>query len=343
MVCLNLYYIIKPFLKGTNINMNYFFHFLIVITFTLDTGGYICAQNWEPKGNSENIIKHQFYTLSYSEDHQQAEWVQYKLQPHLFDNNISRTNNFREDPFIETFSAQLTDYKSSGYDRGHLAPAGDMKYNINAMSESFYLSNMSPQNPSFNRQIWKMIEKKFRDWASEYGELIVITAGVLLQEQIDTIGENRITVPKYYYKVAIDPLNYNRNIAILIENKSSKEPIVNYVVSIDSLESFTGIDFFHHIDKDIQNEIESQTHIGLWNWTSQYLPKYESVIIKTIDDNVDTANSIKQLFKTKTGNKYHLENCRYLSRSKIPITLKQIDENQLLPCGICKPKSSTIR
>ena len=318
--------------------MNYIFSFAIILSCTIYNVGNIYSQNWEPKGQSENIIKHHYYTLSYSEEHEQAEWVQYKLQPHLFDKNISRTNNFRKDPFVKALSAQLTDYKSSGYDRGHLAPAGDMKYNINAMSESFYLSNISPQNPSFNRRIWRMIENKFRDWASEYGELIIITAGVLHQEQLDTIGENNISVPKYYYKVAIDPSNHKRNIALLIENKSSKEPIVNYVVSIDSLESFTGIDFFHHLDKDIQNEIESQTHIGLWNWTSQYLPKYESVIIKTIDDSVDTVNSIKQLFKTKTGKKYHLENCRYLSKSKIPITLKETDENQLLPCGVCKPK-----
>ena len=323
--------------------MKYIFHILIVISFTLDSGGYISAQNWEPKGNSENIIKHTFYTLSYSEDHEQAEWVQYKLQPHLFDKNISRANNFREDSFIETLSAQLTDYKASGYDRGHLAPAGDMKYNINAMSESFYLSNMSPQNPSFNRQIWRMIEKKFRNWASEYGELIIITAGVLHQEQLDTIGENRITVPKYYYKVAIDPLNYNRNIALLIENKSSKEPIINYVVSIDSLESFTGIDFFHHLDIDIQNEIESNTHVDLWNWEKQYLPKYENVIIKNQTDSVDIDNSIQQLFKTKTGNKYHLENCRYLKKSKTPITLKEVNGNQLIPCGVCKPKSYTLK
>jgi endonuclease G len=291
MICLNLYYIINHFLKGTNIIMKYIFHILIVITFTLDSGGYIYAQNWEPNGQSDNIIKHSYYTLSYSEDHEQAEWVQYKLQPHLFDKNISRANNFREDPFIETLSAQIKDYKGSGYDRGHLAPAGDMKYNINAMSESFYLSNMSPQNPSFNRQIWRMIEKKFRDWASEYGELIIITAGVLQQEQLDTIGGNKITVPKYYYKVAIDPINYNRNIALLIENKSSIEPIVNYVVSIDSLESFTGIDFFHHLEIDIQNEIESKTHLDLWNWKTKFQPKYNNIIINTQTDSIKRVNS----------------------------------------------------
>ncbi|MDG2369079.1 MAG: DNA/RNA non-specific endonuclease [Flavobacteriales bacterium] len=323
--------------------MKYIFNLLLTFSITIFNINYYNSQSWEPKGQTNQIIKHSFYTLSYSAEHKQAEWVQYTLKPHLFNPTISRSDNFREDPLVKNNSAQLKDYKGSGYDRGHLAPAGDMKYNTNAMSESFYLSNMSPQKPSFNRQIWRMIENKFRDWASEYGELIVITGGVLEKECLDTIGENNITVPKYYYKVAIDPANYSRNIAILIENKNSKQPIMNYVISVDSLENFTGINFFHNIDFNIQNEIESKTHINLWNWGNKFQPKYNNNIINTQADSIERINSIEQLFKTKSGKKFHIENCRYLKRNNTPISIIDLKKLHLSPCKVCKPNSEFLK
>ena len=225
------------------------------------------VQNWHPKGNSNQLIKHQFYTLSYSEEHEQAEWVLYLLRPNNLLDSIKRSNNFREDSKVTSGSAQLKDYKKSGYDRGHLAPAADMKYSNLGMKESFYMSNMSPQKPKFNRGIWKKIELQFRKWAATYQELIVITGGVLNRAIIDTIGVNNVAVPGYYYKVAIDPSNCNRNIAFLIKNCSSKAPLISHVVSIDSLEKFSEINFFHHLEDEIEQEIESQINYNLWKWS----------------------------------------------------------------------------
>lgn len=103
-----------------------------------------------PSKNGE-LIKHSYYALSYIEAHEQAEWVYYELDSNLISGAVSRTNNFREDKSVSTGSATLADYKGASYDRGHLAPAGSMSGNATAMSESFYMSNMSPQHPSFNR------------------------------------------------------------------------------------------------------------------------------------------------------------------------------------------------
>jgi len=136
------------------------------------------AQDFTPLGKNDEVVKHAYYTLSYSEQDEQAEWVYYELNSNQLNSDISRSNNFRKDPYITTSSAQLYDYKGSGYDRGHLAPAGDMKYSSTAMSESFYMSNMSPQAASFNRGIWKKIEKQFRDWSLKYGELVIITGPI---------------------------------------------------------------------------------------------------------------------------------------------------------------------
>ena len=305
---------------------------LILISFNL----FINAQesNWYPLGKDNNIIEHTYYTLSYSEDHEQAEWVQYTLKSEYLNPSISRTDNFRTDPLVKTTSSELLDYKGSGYDRGHLAPAADMKYNSNSMSESFFMSNMSPQNPSFNRGIWRKIEKRFRDWANIYDELVIITGPVLNGDYITSIGPNKVTVPRYYYKVAIDPEDYNRNIAILIENKGSSEPIQNFVVSIDSLESFSGLDFLYQLDDEVENKIEMGVNIQLWNWSSSYVPRTNSH--STNDVQINT-NSSSEIYRTVSGKKYHLGSCRYLSKSKIPITLKEAQERGLGPCGVCKP------
>ncbi|MEJ6776795.1 MAG: DNA/RNA non-specific endonuclease [Crocinitomicaceae bacterium] len=224
------------------------------------------AQDLSPKGEYDNIVKHDYYTLCYSEDHKQAEWVMYALQSSTLNPSIGRTDNFRPDPLVTEGNAQLSDYRGSGFDRGHLAPAADMKYTGVSMSESFYMSNISPQTPSFNRHAWRKIEAQFRNWGHEYGKIIIVTGPVLNGDYLGSIGSNRVTVPRYYYKVAIDPNNLQRNIAILIENKSSSESIKNFVVSIDSLEAFTEIDFFHKLENSLEAQLEGTTHENLWNW-----------------------------------------------------------------------------
>ena len=154
------------------------------------------SQEYLPKSSGE-IVKHKYYTLSYNEVYEQANWVHYKLYPAFLGGSTPRTDSFKPDPLVSTKSAQLSDYKGSGYDRGHLAPAADMKYNSVAMSESFYMSNMSPQNPSFNRGIWKRLESLVRGWGEKF-EIYVSTAGVLGSNNLGAIGKNRVTIPSEY-------------------------------------------------------------------------------------------------------------------------------------------------
>jgi endonuclease G len=113
-----------------------------------------------PKSTTGQIITHKYYTLSYSENDEQPYWVAYLLTSSMVNGNTKRTEDFRKDPLVSTGSAELSDYRRSDYDRGHLCPAGDMTINSEAMSETFYLSNMSPQAPSFNRGIWQQLEAK---------------------------------------------------------------------------------------------------------------------------------------------------------------------------------------
>ena len=314
--------------------------FLSVILISLNLLTYSQEINWQPLGKGNKVINHTYYTLSYSENHEQAEWVQYTLKSNYLNPNISRTDHFRTDPFIETRSAELFDYKGSGYDRGHLAPAADMKYNRIAMSESFYMSNMSPQSPSFNRGIWRKIEKQFRDWSYKYGELIIVTGPVLNGDYLGSIGPNQVTVPKWYYKVALDPTNYIRNVAILIKNTGSSENIKSFVVSIDYLEEFSGLDFFYSFPDEVESSFESSTHTNLWDWNVTYSSKTRSNtdVNRQVVFPKDHIQNSGNIFRTNTGKKYHLGSCRYLSKSKIPITLAEAQERGLGPCGVCKPK-----
>ncbi len=240
--------------------MKILFSILIISLFATGRGEF----NYLPTSTTNQVVKHTYYTLSYSEKYEQAEWVAYELTDEMVKGQTERTDNFREDPLVLTGSATLEDYKGSGYDRGHLCPAGDMKINQTAMSESFYLSNMSPQKPDFNRGIWEKLESQVRKWAIENKHLYIITGGVL-KGDLPTIGVNKVGVPKYYYKVVLDYTEPEiKEIGFILPNEKSIKQLYEYVISVDSIENLTGIDFFPALPDDIEEELESAVDANKW-------------------------------------------------------------------------------
>ncbi len=195
--------------------------------------------------SSDTVRSFTGFDLAYNEKYEQASWVAYILtRREVEEGAFDRTGDFRPDTALLTGSASLKDYRGSGFDRGHLAPAGDMKWSLAAMSESFLLSNMSPQHASFNRGVWRRLEEQVREWAVEKESLYVITGPVLTVVD-STIGENEIGVPKAYFKVLADlsPPSHSF-IAFLLPHQGSSSPLMNFSVSVDSLEQATGLDFF---------------------------------------------------------------------------------------------------
>jgi endonuclease G len=227
----------------------------------------LCSQDLRPKPISgEQIINHSAYSLSYNERSEQASWVAYELTASEVKGTIGRTDNFRIDPYVSTGSASLSDYKGSGYDRGHLAPAGDMKWSSTAMSVSFYMSNMSPQNPSFNRGIWKRLENQVRQWAVDNGSVYIATAGVL-NGSLTTIGSNRVAVPLYYYKVVLDYREPElKGIGFILPNRKGENNLKSYAITINQVESITGIDFFHNLPDEIEEKIEGAIDLSKWSF-----------------------------------------------------------------------------
>jgi endonuclease G len=214
----------------------------------------------------DEIVKHTAYTLCYAEKYEQAKWVAYQLTSEMVNNSEGeeRTNNFRSDKEVPSGSASPDDYKKSGYDRGHLCPAGDMTWSEQTMSESFFMSNMSPQAPAFNRGIWKKLEGDVREWAKQNEEIYVVTAGVL-EDSLSTIGLDKVAVPRYYYKVILDyKLPEYKAIAFVLPNEGSKQSVFDFAVSIDSVEHLTGINFFSALPDSLQDYLESHVDITKW-------------------------------------------------------------------------------
>lgn len=214
----------------------------------------------------DDVIIHTAFTLSYNEEHEQASWVAYELtRDELADNFKREKIHFKPDPKVKTGSATDDDYRGNGFDRGHLAPAGDMNFSLDALKESFYFSNISPQVRKFNSGIWKSLEEKTRDWAGRFGSVYVVT-GPILEDNLRVIGGNEVSVPRRFYKAI---LVFNKNfppnaIAFLMENKSSRMPLKDFAIPVDSLEQILRRDLFPLVDDEFEQKIEKEPQISFW-------------------------------------------------------------------------------
>lgn len=221
-------------------------------------------ESFLPSSTTGVIVKHGYFALSYSEEHEQAEWVAYELsEKHLSKNEIERPY-FVEDRLVKTKSADYRNYKNSGYDRGHLCPAGDRRFSFDAYHETFLTSNISPQNNEFNAGVWNSLEQKVRFWAEKYKGVYVITGGVL-KNGLETIGDEKVSVPEEFYKIIVDASDGNyKAIAFLIPNEPANKSFYDYVVTIDTIEEKTGIDFFPKLSEEIEKNLESTIYLKAW-------------------------------------------------------------------------------
>lgn len=280
---------------------------LLVFYVNAQDNKYLPVTSW-----SLEIVKHENFILGYSEEYEQAMWVAYELTSEELISKYERKDNFREDPYISTGSASLADYKGSGYDRGHLAPAADMAFSASAMSESFYMSNMSPQEPSFNRGIWKKLEEQVRQWTLDKGKLYIVTGGIISDSDPE-IGPNGVEIPGYFYKVLFDEKN-NQMIGFVLENANSSNSLLSYAVTIDQVENLTGLDFFSQLDNAIEQQIESIILESEWSISGRKPRIQQQVGERTSQQCLGIANSTggrcKNLTKNENG---------YCSRHQIQV------------------------
>ena len=219
-----------------------------------------------PTSTTNIIIKHNFYTLSYSERHEQAEWVAYELKKSQLSRSNFQRPYFIDDPKVDSGSASWKNYKRSGYDKGHLCPAGDRRFSKQAFEETFYTSNISPQLNDFNAGIWNNLEQKTRYWASKYDGVYVITGGIL-KGNLKQIGSEYVSVPNYFYKILLDNSRGEyKVIAFLIPHEDSERPLNKFVVSVDQIEKLSGIDFFPKLSDAIEQKLEKSADYKGWSF-----------------------------------------------------------------------------
>ena len=215
------------------------------------------------------------YTLSYNKNKGIANWVSWHLST-AWKGETDRQNDFRTDPSLPQNWYEVTprDYASTGFDRGHLCPSSDRNGSLEDNQETFFMTNMTPQAPSNNRGIWKMLEEYERTLTLQGNEVYIIAGtigegGTGTNGFAKTIGKN-ITVPASLWKIIVvlpigqnDVLRINENTRVIAVNIPNDNGVggdswKKYIVSVNELQQLTGYDFLSNVSPDIQAIIEAR-------------------------------------------------------------------------------------
>ena len=216
---------------------------------------------------SELILHRKGYTVSYNRDWKIPNWVAWELNREKLIEREGRSDKFLPDPDLPAKEAVTTqDYKRSGWDRGHMCPAGDNRWHWKAMQESFYMTNICPQNNNLNRGDWKELEEACRKWAEKEGKVYIVCGPILYNMKHEVIGkEHKIIVPEAFFKVILCTTSKPaKAIGFVYKNTSGNRPLDSYVNSVDEVERITGIDFFPALPDKLEKQVEASYNLKLW-------------------------------------------------------------------------------
>lgn len=215
----------------------------------------------------EQIIEYTGFTVSFNPEYHIPNWVFWELTGEEAAGSESR-GNFAPDPYIDNCPVPA-DYAHTGYDRGHMAPAGDMKWSKTAMNQCFYMTNMVPQDPLLNRGSWNRLEQKCRQRAASDSAVLIVCGPILKNGKEDIreyLGRRRVAVPQKLFKVVFSPYAKRpRMIGFIMPNGDIKGGMQPYAVSVDSVESATGIDFFTWLPDSLEVQLESECDFNKWS------------------------------------------------------------------------------
>lgn len=215
---------------------------------------------------SEQLLIRKAYVASYNSDTRQPNWVAWKLTAEHTDGTVKRPGTaWHDDPEVPEPRARHSDYRGSGWDRGHMCPAGDNRWDSTAMYESFLLTNACPQDQSLNSGMWNQIEQSCRQWAKSYGTIYIVCGPIFTRQQHDTIGKCRIPVPEAFFKVVADlGSNPPKGIAFICRNNGGGDKKDQYTNTINEVERITGIHFFPNLDPKTASMVKDKADIGKW-------------------------------------------------------------------------------
>jgi endonuclease G len=232
-----------------------------------------CAQRQEIRidgveipaiAEGEIVIERQAYTASYNKKTKCPNWVAWKLTSEHVDGPYKRMGSFHEEEEVPEPRATLQDYRGSGWSRGHMCPAGDNKWDGEAMYESFLLTNCCPQNANLNSGDWNQIEMTCRRWAEKYGDIYIVCGPILFKKEHETIGDNHIIVPEAFFKVVLCLNGTPKGIGFVRRNTETSKRKDLYVNSISEIERITGITFFPLLPDDVAKEVKTKANLEDW-------------------------------------------------------------------------------
>lgn len=212
----------------------------------------------------EQIINRKAYTVSYNKETKCPNWVAWHLPANHADGEWARSNDYREDYDVPAPRATNEDYRGSSWSRGHMCPAGDNKWDADAMSETFLLTNMCPQDRSLNSGLWNRIETDCRRWTQKYGGVYIVCGPLYYNKEHEVIGTNKVVVPEAFYKVILCLQGKPKAIGFIVKNNEGKKKKDQYVNTVDEVERITGIDFFPALPDSIEEKVEAYSNLEDW-------------------------------------------------------------------------------
>lgn len=221
----------------------------------------------EPEGMNGRVIDYMGFRLSFNADFKQPNWVAWELTADEANASVASRKNttFMRDPEVDG-CATVNDYRGSGFDRGHMCPAADMKWDQRAMNDCFLLTNICPQDNGLNTGAWNSLENKCRSWAVRDSAIIIVCGPILTDRLTRHIGDNKVAVPERFFKAVLAPYaSPVRAIGFIMPNTRHAPGMQQSAVSIDEIEEATGLDLFSWLPDDIENEVEATCNFTLWN------------------------------------------------------------------------------
>ena len=222
----------------------------------------------ELSGTKEIILAKSQFIISYNTDNLCPNYVCWSLDANRVNGTVKRTNNFHADPELTGRGVvDKSDYNGSGYDRGHMCPAGDNKNSEAGMDDSFCMTNICPQHQNLNRGAWNELEQLCRNWACDYGTVYICCGPIFDSVNPRKIGSRRsvkIAVPDRFFKVVLYLGRVSKAIGFIYPNKACEGDIRDYAVSVDAVEEATGMDFFFQLDDELEDELERECNPGAW-------------------------------------------------------------------------------
>lgn len=223
-----------------------------------------------PENLKGQILQYTGHALSYNSNTRLPNWVAYELTREEMQGTNPREDNFARDPKARGPQADRDDYRNSGWDRGHMASAGDMKWDTKAMDDTYYFTNICPQNHELNTGDWRILEEKCRYWAKKYGSVYIVCGPIITDNVHGRLGANKVVIPDKFFKVLLTKKNGEwQGTGFIFHNPPKRDsrisgkppvnlPLQSYLVTIDEVEEATGLDFFHLLPDSVENKVEQQ-------------------------------------------------------------------------------------